>query len=105
MLDQFEEVLTCNVTPERQSLFQQLKELLSNDERTIWLLISMREEYFSWLDDFRDDIPTRLNNTYRLNLLSVEQAVAAIKAGRSHGRRFSSARRNRCGAGAGQRID
>ena len=30
-----------------KSLFQQLKELLSNDERTIWLLISMREEYFS----------------------------------------------------------
>lgn len=80
VLDQFEEVLTCNVTPERQKVFfQQLKELLSNDERTIWLLISMREEYFSWLDDFRDDIPTRLNNTYRLNLLSVEQAVAAIK--------------------------
>ncbi|BEL85904.1 NACHT and WD repeat domain-containing protein [Serratia ureilytica] len=80
VLDQFEEVLTGNVPYEQQKVFfQQLKELLSNDEKTIWLLISMREEYFSWLDDFRDDIPTRLNNTYRLNLLSVEQAVAAIK--------------------------
>ncbi|HGA3039174.1 hypothetical protein I5L12_00865 [Serratia marcescens] len=80
VLDQFEEVLTGNVPSEKQkAFFQQLKELLSNDDRTIWLIISMREEYFSWLDDFRDDIPTRLNNTYRLNLLSVEQAVAAIK--------------------------
>ncbi|MHA6846934.1 hypothetical protein [Ralstonia syzygii] len=80
VLDQFEEIFT-NFTSlaEQRKFFLQLGELLSRETSPIWLIVSMREEYFSWLDSFRDVVPTRLVNTFRLNLLSTDQAVAAMK--------------------------
>lgn len=39
----------------------------------------MREEYYSWLDDYRDLIPTGLECRVRLSLLSFEQAIEAIR--------------------------
>jgi WD40 repeat protein len=80
VIDQFEEVFLNGASlAEQRDFFKQLGELLSRDTSPIWTILSMREEYFSWLDPFRDALPTRLSNTFRLNLLSTEQAIAAIK--------------------------
>ena len=79
VLDQFEEVLTCNVTPERQKSFPAVERTAVKRRKNHLASHQHARRILLRLDDFRDDIPTRLNNTYRLNLLSVEQAVAAIK--------------------------
>ncbi|MDQ1922306.1 nSTAND1 domain-containing NTPase [Massilia pseudoviolaceinigra] len=80
VIDQFEEVFLNGASlDEQRDFFKQLGELLSREVSPIWTILSMREEYFSWLDPFRDAVPTRLTNTFRLNLLSTEQAIAAIK--------------------------
>lgn len=80
VLDQFEEVFTNGASlAEQREFFRQLGELVSRETSQIWLLVSMREEYFSWLDSFRDLVPTRLANTFRLGLLSTDQAITAVK--------------------------
>lgn len=45
----------------------------------MWIVFSMREEYFPRLDDYRDLIPTGLECRVRLSLLSFEQAIEAIR--------------------------
>ncbi|MEN5239208.1 WD40 repeat domain-containing protein [Pseudomonas sp. TWI923] len=78
VLDQFEEVFTNGATAEQQhTFFNQLGELLNKG--SVWFIASMREEYFSWLDSFRETIPTRLTNTFRLTQLTPDQAVEAVK--------------------------
>lgn len=80
VIDQFEELFAAGVDEEEQrEFFQQLGELLRRDGDPVWFILSMREEYFSWLDHFRDMVPTRLFNTFRLNLLTKEQAEEAIR--------------------------
>lgn len=78
VLDQFEEIFTSGASFEEQRVFfNQIGELLAKSPT--WLVASMREEYFSWLDAFRDVVPTRLTNTFRLTQLNTEQAVEAVK--------------------------
>jgi len=80
VFDQFEEIFSAGSQAAQQhAFFQQLGVLLARENSPVWAIFSMREEYFSWLDEYRDLVPTRLNNTFRLNLLTVEQAIAAIK--------------------------
>ncbi|MCE1116753.1 MULTISPECIES: WD40 repeat domain-containing protein [Pseudomonas] len=78
VLDQFEEIFTNGANAEQQrTFFNQLGELLNKG--SVWFIASMREEYFSWLDSFREVIPTRLTNTFRLTQLTPDQAVEAVK--------------------------
>jgi len=80
VIDQFEEIFSMHASSEKQrEFFQQLGVVLAREQSPVWAIFSMREEYFSWLDTYRELIPTRLNNTFRLNLLTIAQAVAAIK--------------------------
>jgi WD40 repeat protein len=80
VIDQFEEVFTCGADEGAQhSFFRELGELLRRDGSSVWLIVSMREEYFSWLDPFRHHVPSRLANTYRLDLLSNLEAARAIR--------------------------
>ncbi len=91
VFDQFEEVFTCGASEkQQQQFFEQLGTLLSQGRvpagssseqpgRSAWAIFSMREEYFSWLDPFRELLPTRLNNTFRLTMLGTEQAIEAVR--------------------------
>ncbi|NTW02149.1 MAG: hypothetical protein HGA19_12825, partial [Oscillochloris sp.] len=78
IFDQFEEVLTLAPTEEeaRVAFFTQLGDALANPWR--WALFAIREEYVAALEHYANLIPTRFDNTFRLDLLSVEAAVAAI---------------------------
>ncbi len=80
IFDQFEEIFTAdaNDTGDKLAFFTQLGDLLGHGGSHVWALFSMREEFFSWLDAYRDRVPTRLNNTMRIDLLSREQAVQAL---------------------------
>ncbi|MBB1631546.1 hypothetical protein [Cupriavidus sp. UME77] len=81
VLDQFEEIFTLDTTDTgaKQAFFAQLGELLGRGGSPVWALVAMREEYFSWLDAYRDLVPTRLTNTMRIDLLSREQALEALR--------------------------
>ncbi|NTV65733.1 MAG: hypothetical protein HGA65_19675, partial [Oscillochloris sp.] len=78
IFDQFEEVLTLDPTDEsaRLAFFEQLGDALADSWR--WALFAIREEYVAALEAYANLIPTRFANTFRLELLGVEAAVAAI---------------------------
>ena len=79
IFDQFEEILTTDPTDEavKQVFFEQLGQVLR--DRGHWALLSMREEFRAALDPYLRYLPTRLRTTYRLDLLSVPQALEAIR--------------------------
>ncbi len=79
IFDQFEEVLTLDSTDReaKLSFFQQLGAALRN--RDVWALFVIREDYLAGLEPYTRPIPTRLSNTYRLDLLGVEAAHQAIE--------------------------
>ena len=79
IFDQFEEVLTLDGTDRgaKLSFFQQLGAALRN--RDVWALFVICEDYLAGLEPYTRPIPTRLSNTYRLDLLGVEAAHQAIE--------------------------
>src|SRR5439155_25866610 len=78
VFDQFEEILTLDPLDldAKREFFRQLGEALENPE--VWALFALREDYLGVLDPYRDDVPTRLGNTFRIDLLAVEAAEEAI---------------------------
>lgn len=80
VIDQFEEVFLSEIAErDREAFFTDLGNVLSRYSKNVWLILSMREEYYSWLDDYRDLIPTGLECRVRLSLLSFKQAIEAIR--------------------------
>ncbi|WP_129626091.1 WD40 repeat domain-containing protein [Candidatus Oscillochloris fontis] len=79
IFDQFEEALAVvpNDRPAKLEFFHQLGIALRNQQR--WALFSMREDYIAQLDPFLREIPTRLTQRMRLDLLDAESALAAIQ--------------------------
>ncbi|MCI5147704.1 MAG: hypothetical protein D3923_19740, partial [Candidatus Electrothrix sp. AR3] len=78
IFDQFEEIITrdpLNIDA-KHVFFQQLGKLLQN--RRIWALFALREDYIAGLDPFLEAIPTRLKTRYRLDLLGTEEASDVI---------------------------
>jgi WD40 repeat protein len=90
VFDQFEEILTVDplALDARREFFRQLGEALENPE--VWALFALREDYLGALDPYRDDVPTRLSNTFRVDLLTVDTATDAIaKPAKDAGREFA----------------
>jgi WD40 repeat protein len=79
VLDQFEELLTVDPANRfsKQEFFSQLGAALRNRSR--WALIAMREDYVASLAPYLRPLPTRLNTTYRLDLLGIDAALQAIR--------------------------
>ena len=78
VFDQFEEILTLDPLglEVRREFFRQLGEALENPE--IWALFALREDYLGALDPYRDEVPTRLGNAFRIDLLTSDAATEAI---------------------------
>jgi len=78
IFDQFEETVTVDPfnVEAKNSFFQQLGQALRNRER--WAVFAIREDYLAALDPYLNFIPTRLSNTFRLNLLGEKGAKDAI---------------------------
>jgi hypothetical protein len=79
ILDQFEELLTLDVTDlgAKAEFCRQLGLVLQDRNR--WALVAMRDEYIGALAPFLHLLPTRLANRYRLELLSPDAARDSIK--------------------------
>lgn len=79
VFDQFEEVLTLDPTDQntKHAFFEQLGQLL--EDRTIWALFAMREDYLGALTPYVTPIPNGLSVTFRLDLLSQEAALQALQ--------------------------
>ncbi len=92
IFDQFEEVLTLDVTDQeaKNGFFEQVGQALRNRRR--WALFAMREDFIASLDPYVRPIPTRFATTYRLDLLTVEGAQEAIQQpARAQGVEFTTA--------------
>ncbi len=79
LFDQMEEILTLNPTDRdaKQEFFSQIGECLR--DRGIYALFALREDYVAGLDPYLRPVPTRLSSRYRLDLLSAEAAIQAIR--------------------------
>ncbi|HEX5839419.1 MAG TPA: hypothetical protein VFY26_16400 [Anaerolineales bacterium] len=78
IFDQFEEILTIDPNDDvgKREFFEQLGVALEESRR--WALFVVREDYVAALDPYLRYLPTRLANTYRLDLLDYESAIEAI---------------------------
>jgi WD40 repeat protein len=79
VFDQFEEVLTLQAVDRqaKRAFFMNLGEALR--DRRLWALFAMREEYLAALAPYVRWVPTALNTTFRLDLLTPEAAREAIQ--------------------------
>ncbi|HVN56186.1 MAG TPA: hypothetical protein VMT46_17785 [Anaerolineaceae bacterium] len=78
IFDQFEEVLTLDPfdVERKEEFFNQVGETFEDPNR--WGLFAMREDYLAAIEPYKDIIPTRLKNTFRLGLLDEKKAREAI---------------------------
>jgi hypothetical protein len=79
IFDQFEEILTVDPADRaaKVQFFGQVGAALRDRRR--WALFSMRDEFLASLEPYLRPVPTRLNNTYRLELLGHHAALLAIQ--------------------------
>ena len=79
IFDQFEEILTVDPLniEAKVEFFDQLGALLRDE--SIWALVIIREDYLAALDPYRQQVPTHLQNRYRIDLLKQEAAKEAIE--------------------------
>ncbi len=92
IFDQFEEILTLDPTDHarKAEFFTEIG--LALRDRRRWAVFVMREEFLAGLDPYLRALPTRLTNPYRLELLPVDSALAAIQEpARSVGVTFTDA--------------
>jgi hypothetical protein len=79
IFDQFEEILTIDATNRaaKTAFFAQLGAVLA--QRHIWAIFALRDDYVAQLDPYLRPLPTRLQTRFRLDLLDVASAQAAIQ--------------------------
>lgn len=78
IVDQFEELLTADPSDvaQKAAFFAELGQALRNPH--LWALFVIREDYLGALEPYARAIPTRLANSFRLDLLETEAASEAI---------------------------
>ncbi|MBI4861666.1 MAG: SUMF1/EgtB/PvdO family nonheme iron enzyme [Candidatus Riflebacteria bacterium] len=78
VLDQFEEFFVHHTPEQRSPFIHEVADLLRKPPPRTHLLISLREDFLAELSGFEDQIPSILDNRYRLTLLPEAQARKAI---------------------------
>ncbi|MGE3267659.1 MAG: hypothetical protein AB7P40_02855 [Chloroflexota bacterium] len=78
IFDQFEEILTLDPfdVEGKRTFFRQIGRLL--EDRSRWAVFAAREEYLAELLSYARPIPTRFENTFRLDFLTANAARDAI---------------------------
>lgn len=78
ILDQFEEIFTL-VSPEiRMQQFAALANCIDNHNRKLRFIFAIRGDFFSNLDEFKDRMPSILNNRFFLKQMGLEEIKEAI---------------------------
>lgn len=91
IFDQFEEILTIDSTNQaaKEAFFDQVGAALQ--QRWVWAIFSLREDYIAGLDPYLRPIPTRLSGKFRLELLRQDPAREAIQnPARDFGKNFTA---------------
>jgi len=80
IFDQFEEILTTNLKycDHRSEFFRQLRKAM-DDDALLSIIFVMREEHIAGLDDYATILPDRLRVRFRMDRLSREQAIKAVR--------------------------
>jgi hypothetical protein len=79
VIDQLEEILRLDPGDfeGRRTFFRQLGEALDHDRR--WGLLLIREDYMGGLDPFLRYVPGQLRSTFRLDFLTPDAALEAVR--------------------------
>ena len=79
IIDQFEEIVTTHAQEwdARDDFFKQLGEAISNDP-SLWVVLTMREDYIANLDPYAIHLPGKLRTHFRLSPLKREAALKAV---------------------------
>ncbi len=92
ILDQFEELFTTHPERyrERADFFRQVQEALAAFPQ-LSLLLSMREDFIAHLDSYAAQLPDRLRTRFRMERLTRDGALAAVREpAAQHGRPFDA---------------
>jgi hypothetical protein len=79
IIDQFEELFTVHPDRwrDRGAVFEELAQALGDDP-LLRVILALREDYLAQLEPYRDLLPERLENRFRLELLGSEAAREAV---------------------------
>jgi len=87
IFDQVEEILRLDRQnlEEKRQFFMQLGDLL--EDKSIWALLALREDYLAQLDPYCPLVPTHLRYRYRIDRLDTSAAIDAITGPTANSRR------------------
>ncbi|MDM8519242.1 SUMF1/EgtB/PvdO family nonheme iron enzyme [Anaerolineales bacterium HSG6] len=79
IIDQFEEIVTTHTQEweAREAFFEQLGEAIENDP-SLWVVLTMREDYIANLDPYAIYLPGKLRARFRLSPLKRDAALWAV---------------------------
>lgn len=80
VFDQFEELFISGDDDEKEKFIQAFYEILQSNIK-VKFIISLREEYLAYLDDFEKEIPTLFNSRYRVERMrrnTLEEVIISI---------------------------
>lgn len=80
IFDQFEELFIFGEKKEKEEFVRIVKELLSDEDINVHIILSIREEYLASLSEFEDDLPTLFDNRIRIEKMKKGQAVSVIQS-------------------------
>jgi len=66
IFDQFEELFIFGDADEKREFVNTLKDILSNEELSAHVILSIREEYLANLSEFEDELPELFDNRIRI---------------------------------------
>jgi formylglycine-generating enzyme required for sulfatase activity len=80
IIDQFEEIITSHPgrRRERKAFFRQLNQALLDDP-SLWVVLTLREDYVAALDPYAPLLFNRLRTRFRMERLPVSGALVAVK--------------------------
>lgn len=78
IFDQFEELFVSGSNEEKQDFIEFLAEVLEREDLNVKVILVLREEYFTHLDDFEERISTIFNNRMRLERMSFDTLIQVV---------------------------
>jgi WD40 repeat protein len=78
IFDQFEELFIFGDANEKREFVNTLKDILSNEELSAHVILSIREEYLASLSEFEDELPQLFDNRIRIEKMKKSQALSVI---------------------------
>ena len=79
IFDQFEELFIFGTKPEQELFYQTLKKLLDTEGLHVKVIISIREEWIAYLNEFEKVIPYLFDNRLRVEKMSADNLYRVVE--------------------------